>query len=421
MEHELNGYGNVFRLGPLLCVAVFLIFGCVLAGDPADRAPALPENWLSQMIRSVPSDVDLDYLMFTNHQAAREVAGATDFKGIDFVDWSWLENVPWTYDALPANPMFSGFSQEAVQTIGVNTLLFDHGIWSAYYGTPKSHFSITTRGLNDPGGLSKRLSEAGYRPGIHSGVEFAYFLHEDEKPVSSGVVMDHPLRGILRDTNAVGTVGNRLMVASEVATMQRLIDVELGASSSLWSEEPWRVLAQTVGDELLGGVLIHPEFVGSGSSIEASMERTPAELREDWERYTEGPDEWGTLMPYTASILGYGVHEGVERTIVAVYHPDPGGAEHNAAELKRRWNSAHLDVRKHSIGGEDIPFSELCGPLETRTEVHTNASILIASCTIIERSPIAAVGTGGRDFWQGPISHHELHFLMPDVGFLTGR
>ena len=126
-------------------------------------------------------------------------------------------------------------------------------------------------------------------------------------------------------------------------------------------------------------------------------------------------------MPYTALALGYGVQDGMERTVIALYHPDPQSAEHNAEELKRRCESAHLYVRRHSNSGPDIPFSELCGPLDTETVTHSNASILIASCAVVERNPVQEVGTAGGDFWQGLIWHHELHILVPNVAVMIDR
>ncbi|MCY4654391.1 MAG: hypothetical protein OXC95_14650, partial [Dehalococcoidia bacterium] len=161
----MNGYAIFLRVPPLAPITVLLLIGCGPTGDSTGSAPDMEETWPSEMIRSVPSDTDANHLTFTNHQAACEVAGATDFKGLDFGAWSWLENTPWTYEALPSNPMFDGYSEGAVETFGVNTLLFDHSIWSEYYNTPNPAFSITTGGLNNPGGLPGRLAEAGYRSG----------------------------------------------------------------------------------------------------------------------------------------------------------------------------------------------------------------------------------------------------------------
>ena len=73
------------------------------------------------------------------------------------------------------------------------------------------------------------------------------------------------------------------------------------------------------------------------------------------------------------------------------------------------------------IGTGRPAFSELCSPLETRTLVFDKSSILIAFCPAIEQSNPTLIGTLGRDFWKGLVGHHELHFLVPDMGELTGR
>ena len=97
----------------LVSVAFLVLVGCVLTGDLEEGMPELRETWLSELIRSVPSEMDGGYLMFANWKTAREVAGASDFRGLDFADYSWLKNIPWTYEALPSNLMFGGYSQSA--------------------------------------------------------------------------------------------------------------------------------------------------------------------------------------------------------------------------------------------------------------------------------------------------------------------
>ena len=86
------------------------------------------------------------------------------------------------------------------------------------------------------------------------------------------------------------------------------------------------------------------------------------------------------------------------------------------------WNSARLDLRRYASSDSrfDILFSELCSPLETRTETYAETSILIATCPAIEQSDPTLTGTLGRDFWKGLVEHHELHFLVPDIAELTG-
>ena len=76
-----------------------------------------------------------------------------------------------------------------------------------------------------------------------------------------------------------------------------------------------------------GGALIPPEYVVSRTATGSEFGRSAEERLEDWERYAVGPDAWGTLEPYTALVVGYGVRYGVEGTTIAMYHPDADGAE----------------------------------------------------------------------------------------------
>ena len=68
--------------------------------------------------------------------------------------------------------------------------------------------------------------------------------------------------------------------------------------------------------------------------------------------------------------------------------------------------------------GDDIPFTELCAPLETQAIVFDESSVLVAACPAIEREA-AFGGAAGTDFYWGLLNYHELHFLAPDIAKLT--
>ena len=223
-------------------------------------------------------------------------------------------------------------------------------------------FSITAGGLKDQQHIYAKLGEAGFNTTFHYGLLLLYFWRDG--PPAPKELMEHPMGTSLLDLNAIAPIGNRLAVAREVETLERIIEAQDGKVDSLWDKVPWRVLTQSVGDELLGGVLIPPEYVVSRTATGSGFGRSADERLEDWERYADGPDTWGTLEPYTALVMGYSVPYGVESTIIAMYHPDPDSAERNTAELKRRWKSARLDLRRFS--GPDVQFAQLCAPLETR-------------------------------------------------------
>ena len=418
----------------LVCVA-----GCGVWGG-SGPPPELPETWLSDIIRTVPSDMGADYLLFANYAEARLAADATGFEGFDTFIAEGPGSVPWTYEMLPAKGMFMSYSQSAREIIGLDSLGLDQGIWSPVEGSSKPPFSITVGGLEDSQHIYARLGEAGFKTTFHYGILLLYFWRDD--PPALKEMMEHPIGTSLLNLNAIAPIedgcsyptdcdkyttfavnaidpiGDRLAVAREVETLERIIEAQDGAEASLWDEVSWRVLTQSVGDELLGGALIPPEYVVSRTATGSGFGRSGEERLEDWERYAAGPDAWGTLEQYTALVVGYGVRYGAEGTTIAMYHPNPEGAERNAEELKRRWESARLDLRRFS--GPDVPFSDLCSPLETRTLVFDKSSVLIAFCPAIEQPEPSLIGTLGRDFWKGLVEHHELHFLAQDVGELTG-
>ena len=384
-----------------ISIAVVTLVCAVSCGFWEDSGPPpdLPETWLSDLIRTVPSDMGADYLLFANYAEARLAADATGFEGFDTFIAEGPGSVPWTYEMLPAKGMFMSYSESARDIIGLDPLGLDQGIWSPVEGSSMQPFSITVGGLEDSQHIYTRLGEAGFKTNFHYGILLLYFWRDD--PPALKEMMEHPMGTSLLNLNAIAPIGDRLAMSRRVETLERIIEVHDGSEASLWDEVPWRVLTQSIGDELLGGALIPPEYVVSRTAMGSGFGRSGEERLEDWERYASGPDAWGTLEPYTALVVGYGVRYGAEGTTIAMYHSDPDSAERNADELKRRWESARLDLRRFS--GPDVPL------------------VLIAFCPAIEQSNPTLMGTLGRDFWKGLVEHHVLHFLVPDMGELTGR
>ncbi len=400
-------------------LAAAMLVSAVSCGlwEDSGPPPVLPETWLSDLIRTVPSDMGADYLLFANYAEARLAADSTGFEGFDTFIAEGPGSVPWTYEMLPAKGMFMSYSQSARDILGLDPLGLDQGIWSPLEGSSMPPFSITSGGLEGSQHIYTRLGEAGFNTTFHYGILLLYFWRDD--PPALKEMMEHPMGTSLFNLNAIAPIGDRLAMSRKVETLERIIEVHDGSEASLRDEVPWRVLTQSVGDELLGGALVRPEYVVSRTATGSGSGRSGEERLEDWGRYASGPGAWGTLEPYTALVVGYGVRHGAEGTTIAMYHPDPEGAERSADELKRRWESARLDLRRFS--GLDVPFSELCSPLETRTLVFDKSSVLIATCPAIEQSNPTLMGTLGKDFWKGLVEHHELHFLVPDIGELTGR
>ncbi len=348
----MNGLKSFF----LAAVILVCVVGCGLWED-SGPPPELHDTWLSEMIRMVPSDMGADYLMFANYEAARWKADAPDFKGSDTLIAEGPESVPWTYEMLPTKGMFISYSQSARDVIGLDTLGLDQGIWSPVEGSSKPPFSITVGGLEDQRHIYTRLGEAGFNTTFHYGILLLYFWRDD--PPAPKELMEHPMRTNLLELNAIAPIEDRLAVAREVKTLERIIEVHDGKVPGLWDELPWRVLTQSVGDELLGGALIPPEYMVSRTAIGSEFGRSADERLEDWERYTVGSDAWGTLGTL------YGAGYRIRRSVWS------GKRDHGHVPLRPGQRGAQRGRTEAAMGVGASGFAAICKlGLQVRHPVH---------------------------------------------------
>ena len=112
-----------------ISIAVVMPVFALSCGLWADSGPppVLPETWLSDLIRTVPSDMGADYLLFANYHEARLAADATGFEGFDTFIAEGPGSVPWTYAMLPAKGMFMSYSESAREIIGLDPLGWTRG------------------------------------------------------------------------------------------------------------------------------------------------------------------------------------------------------------------------------------------------------------------------------------------------------
>ncbi|MCY4654575.1 MAG: hypothetical protein OXC95_15585, partial [Dehalococcoidia bacterium] len=400
----------------LTAVTLACAVGCGLWGD-SGPPPELPETWLSEMLQTVPAQTDIShrlrYLWIASYEAGRVPLpmGYDSEKDAPYV-------IPWGTIGAPPGDYWNSWPL-LIDTTGLNILYRDQAVW--IHG---EFFGIHTGELGEPAEIRARLSDTGYERYYHRGVEYYRFV-----PDYYSARDKHPYGSILYMlVNNIAFVDERKMITSRhTEDLKKVIDAREGLVQSMGDEERWRTLAKASGDEILGGLLIAPEYVMRPFETEnwGRGIRTRSDILEDWARYAEGPDAWGMLEPYTASAIGYTLRDGAAGTLIALYHPDPEAADRNAVELKHRWKSAHMALRneetftttQESSQGPDIPFTEMCAPLETRTLVFDESSVLLANCTAIEREAIFG-GAGGYDFYWGVFNYHELHFLVPDISGL---
>ena len=217
---------TIFIIGVRFVCAV----GCEIVDD-SGSPPDLPETWMSEIIRVVPSDMGADYLLFANYHEARLAADATGFEGFDTFIAEGPGSVPWTYGMLPGKGMFMSYSESAREILGLDTLGIDQGIWSPVEGSSKPPFSITVGGLEDSQHIYTRLGEAGFNTNFHYGILLLYFW--DDSPPALRELLEHPMGTSLLNLNAIAPIGDRLAVAREVETLELMIEVHDGATASL--------------------------------------------------------------------------------------------------------------------------------------------------------------------------------------------
>ena len=261
----------------LTAVILVCTVGCEPSDDSGNSTDNLPETWLSDMLRSVPAQTDLPrhlrYLWVANYEAALT---QSDLIQIDGAYLSWYLIIP------PGN--YAHMPRQEKALLGLDFLDRDQAAWIYEH-----FFRINMGELGDTAQIRKRLSDVGYELYDYKGVDYYRFATsidsaEDKHP---GGVMFYT------DLNNIAFVDDGMLVTSLNAKhIQLILDVREGLVPSMWEEERWRTLAKVVGDELLGGLLIGPEYFMGPFEPERYViggERTGEETLEDWSRYAEGP------------------------------------------------------------------------------------------------------------------------------------
>ncbi|MCY4654786.1 MAG: hypothetical protein OXC95_16680 [Dehalococcoidia bacterium] len=418
-------YTNI--LFGIVTVTFLFSFGCVHRGSEKDsRFSRQPENWLSEAIKSVPRDYGNAALGFTNYHKARIIANAEDYNGMSTIMAEGADAVPWTYDLLSGEPFANGASTDIIfQETGFDFFALDQQIWQHRLADaeqeigPRFGIAVGSFGSESAAqSLAEWLLELSLHHDTYNGV--TYYYSWDNKPPGPREMLSNPFRmDAANHLNALAFVGDTLLVRKWPRAMPDQIDVHMGKRPSLWDDSGHRELAWAVGDEILTGVFLNPEFVAWGWS-DSGYKRD-----EDPDRFSDYANSWGKLDPYSVAVIGSDIRGETAYTVVALRYSDPEAAGRNAEELKRRWNSAYLRI--DSSGGSSMgqtpdvfePCAKICAPLDTRSVVYDKSSVLAASCPAT--GFISDVhGATGPTLWRGLVERHELHFLVPDIAELTG-
>ena len=401
----------------LITVAVASLFGCN-SSDPQDNGSIaqLTESWLSEAIQSVPPDYGLTYLRFANYEAARIAADAEDFEGMPTMLAEASDSLPWTYTLLFGDVSVSSYRGDIYEGTGLDFWSADTFIWTEpqTWTTPQTFpspfFKIVTGVVDESSDLAQRLMKFDYQSANHGGTDY-YYYWTDKLP-SYDMMRQGPFKSDVRRWNALAVVGDTLLARKWVQEMPELIDVHKGNLPSLYDDQGHRELAQAVGEELLAGAFLKPDFVAGGwnDAGHTKEETPPGKLAS----YSE---TWGTMEPYTVAVLGYSVVDGVERNVIGLHYADREAAGRNANALILRWNSSYLELASPSLDYPDVHqlYKDICASFETRTVEYEKSSVLIGSCAPTNLD-LPLVGADGDDLWWGMVYFHELHLLVPIPG-----
>ncbi len=402
----------------LISVSLVALFSCNRS-DSEDNSSITPptESWLSEATQSVPLDYGLTYLRFANYEAARIVADAAGFEGFTTVFAEGFDSIPWTYVPMFGESGVSSYRGEIYEEAGLDFWVADTFIWTEPQPFRSPTFRVVTGLVDDSVNLGDRLMKVGYQSANHGGTDYYYFW--TDKLPSATIQRQSPFKYDVRQWNALAVVGDTLLARRWVQDMPQFIDVHKGNLPSLHDDRGHRELAQAVGDELLAGAFLKPDFV-AGAWNDSGLRRVETSPG----KFASYSETWGTMEPYTVAVLGYSVRDGVERNVIGLHYADREAAGRNADELTLRWNSSYLDIPSPGGNSRDgtLPdvhqlYTDICAPFETRTVEYEKSSVLIGSCVATDLDLIV-VGAGGNQLWWGMIYFHELHLLVPEIGAL---
>ena len=289
---------------------------------------------------------------------------------------------------------------------------FDLGLWHWDFDYKRPHFMVS-EGISNVDGLLRGLAEQGFEETEYNGTPY-WRIYEDY----GYDIKNHPLRVLFSSWNRVALMDNRLITAPATSIIENLIDLQKGEAGSLLDSPPHLALSRAVGDGLIGGVFLTPDWIAEyaiGSFRYSNRQRcSPTTVGVcEWfsdalDMHLTGPDAWGKLSPYNVALLGYGVHDGAEETVIALHYSDPDSARRDAGELEKRWNSFNLFVE---LG---VPVTDSCSPLSATIEEAEDFSVLLATCPVIRPSE-------GEDdvFMPGPDLWIHLFYLGSKLEFLA--
>jgi hypothetical protein len=366
-----------------------------------------PENNLGQALAKIPlrfADKPIEFADYSAFRAATGLEDARGLEGIAKLDREtrrrWFEGGVFWHEDLKDSP------DTLNELVGLDIYDLDLGIWTRGPEVQERSF-VLFKGPFDEQDIQDNLLGLDYQEQSYQGIRY-FGLHED-----FAASIRHPLRLASLPINRIAFVEDWLLAAPATGNLEDLIDVNVQDGPGLLSNEAHRTLAEVAGNGLIGGVLVTPEWITENWNTRVSV--GPADRLD---RYTQEPERWENLSPYSLALFGYRVQEGKEETLIALFYPDPSAAQNDVDTLLHRWNSFYYEP----FGPIWTPETETkatrsCSSLSASTIQSTDASVLLASCQVI-RSQEPDDRVKGAGLWSYLHLTTQLEFLAPSIAEL---
>ena len=342
-------------------------------------------------------------ILFADYAGSRAATGLEDVQGIDDV-FSVEGAMERIYEGVAIDDDFLSGAVTLRDRVGLDVYAFDRSIWSSEPKHEAPGF-LLIQGKFDIENVIDNLMELDYTNDSHGGADY-YRLGDD-----FGYSIAHPLRRLGLTLNRVARLDPWLAAARSTGTIAGLIGVQRDEKPSILVNDGHRVLAEAVGEGLLSGAYMPPQWiVENWNTVNAG----PVDRLD---RYTVGAEQWGRLSPYSLALLGYRVREDAEETVVALFYPDPEAAGNDAPELERRWNSFHYDPSTGLLAEpepEETPVTRSCSPFSTTVIRQAAHSVLVGTCPVLRGEDLDPTAQGP-SLWLWLFGARELQFLVGDL------
>ncbi len=351
---------------------------------------------------------------FADHAASRTSTGLGDVRGYeDYTELDEGERNRFYEGVSGAQSDLSGWGTLMPEKYGFDPWAFDLGVWASIGNRPTPRFTVTEGGL-DAVTVSERLETLGqqeealaYQKANYKGTTY-YTRSEDYL---------FPLRTdapwVNAALNRVVVEDDRILAAPATFIIEDLIDVRAGDAPNLLESDAHLSLAREVGEGLIGGVFVTSAWIAEHAighygghhrvGLTTCCGIDPSAL----DVYLQGPQSWKTLSDFDLALFGYRVFGESHKTIIALHYPNPATAEKDAQELKKRWDSFHLEI-------DIIRVSDFCSPLSVRVVRKETASMLIGTCDVI-RPENESETIRGPHLWLVLTHTGKLEFLTVDL------